>query len=205
MKKVIGIILLVQSILFAKTVKFSIGEWEPYVGQMLADYGPTTKIVSLACERAGFECEYYFHPWKRSFEMATRNADNVLGTFPWTSTPERRDKMFYNGIPVLISKEVIFYRKGVLPEDTTGDFSQLKGKRVLGIRGYVSTKNLEKAGVKSHIVSTAETAWKMIEANRMDILVDNELAGMSECKKYAPNVCAYIQKSQPTYINVSLV
>lgn len=201
MKRLVLIIFLLQELLFSQTVRFAIGEWEPYVGQMLPDYGPTTKIVSLACKRAGIKCEYQFYPWQRSFDMAVRNSDDIIGTFPWKATQERTDKMFYNGIPVLVSRDVIFYRKGVLPDSAKNDLVQLRGKRVLGLRGYVATQYLEEAGVKAHIVSTAETAWKMIAANRMDILVDSELVGLSECKKYAPDVCSQIRTSTPTNIN----
>lgn len=89
---------LLPILMSAQTVKFSIGDWEPYVGQMLGNYGPTTKIVDTACQRAGFTCAYEFHPWKRSLDMAKRNYEDIMASFPWTEQSGEMDKIFSDSI-----------------------------------------------------------------------------------------------------------
>lgn len=197
MKQIILILLLFITGLSAKPVKFAIGEWNPYVGEALEGYGPTTKVVRHACEQAGLECEFEFHPWKRSIEMAIRNYDDTLATFPWVQTARRDDMMFPIRTPVLKTEQVVFYRKGKFPENWTVDFEKLVDQRVAVIRGYLTGDMLVEKGITPHIVSSAETAWKMIALNRIDFFLDSKQVGLSECHKFSPGVCAQITTSKP--------
>jgi polar amino acid transport system substrate-binding protein len=185
------------SLLYAQTVKFSVGEWEPYVSEQLEGYGVVARIVDIACKRAGLKCVYEFHPWQRSFDMAVRNYEGTMGTFPWAYRENRTQKMLFNTIPILQTNQVVFFRKGVFSPNTNLSLRDLRGKKVVAIRSYIDTAQLLDANVSPHIVGTEETAWKMIATGRMNIMVASEYVGRSGCNRYAPKVCSQLAISKP--------
>lgn len=181
----------------AQTVTFAIGEWEPYTGETVADYGLSAKVVTKACEKAGITCEYEFMPWKRAYNMAMKG--RVIGTFPWSSdAPERQEKFFPSVESVSDTTTVFFHKKDVVfPAGGNKDFNKLDGLPLVGMQGYTNSEALKKMGVKIHLVSDSAKAWKMIEKGRAGVLPDDIQVGKAECQKYAPTVCEQMMTSEP--------
>lgn len=57
-------------------------EWPPYTGKDLPSGGATTKVVSAAFEKAGYQIEVEYRPWKRAINMASEGTDRVVAYYP---------------------------------------------------------------------------------------------------------------------------
>lgn len=185
------------ALVHAQTVTFAIGEWEPYTGETITDYGLSAKVVTKACEKAGIKCEYEFMPWKRAYSMAMKG--RVIGTFPWSSDAEERQEKFFPSVEAVSdTTTVFFYKKDVaFPEGGNKDFNKLQGLPLVGMQGYTNSEALKDQGIKIHLVSDSAKAWKMIEKGRAGVIPDDIQVGKAECNKYAPSICADMMTSEP--------
>ena len=80
----------------AQSVKFAIGEWEPYTGQKLPGNGLAAEIVTAASKAAGLAPAYEFTPWKRAESTVAQNQN--FATFPYLQTPERASKFIFSDV-----------------------------------------------------------------------------------------------------------
>lgn len=156
------------------TVKFAIGEWEPYTGESIADHGMATELVTAACKAAGLTAEYSFVPWKRAENNVLTAKD--FGTFPYKEIAERSDKyifsdtLFSNSFGILMSKnnkktETFEYSK----------IDDLKNFKVGIIAGTDAIKNALKAiGVEAEEAQTAKQNLQKLEAGRIDFYIDDK-------------------------------
>lgn len=103
------ILLLVASAAFADKpgkIRLTNGEWAPYQGKTLPDYGAASALVTKAFEAVGIEVEFGFFPWNRAMIEVERGAWD--GTFMWVLTPER-ERIFLPSEPLFTLQEVVFY------------------------------------------------------------------------------------------------
>jgi polar amino acid transport system substrate-binding protein len=63
-------------------VRVSTLDWPPYTGKDLPLGGATTDVVRAAFEKAGYEVEVEYRPWKRAIDMAAKGTDEVIAYFP---------------------------------------------------------------------------------------------------------------------------
>lgn len=75
----------------ASEIPFATGEWAPFTGKKLPEYGMITEIVSAACSAANLTPQYHFYPWKRAELNVVEG--NVFATFPYRKT-SKREKLF---------------------------------------------------------------------------------------------------------------
>lgn len=190
MKKLVVVLMACISLFGAqRTIVFTTGEWEPYVGETMVDYGPASKVITTVCERLNYKCEIEFMPWRRAYEMAKRG--KVPATYLWTPTEKRSEEMFEGKEPVGFTRTYTFYRKSKFPDGLELDSYEAiakSGYKPVAVNGYVQADLLEDAGAEPHIVREAKLAWMMIEKNRADINVANDLVGFGDIKKYAPAI-----------------
>jgi len=178
---VLGLFLMAPGSSFGDTIVFAIGEWPPFIGETLPDYGFHTKIVKKVFTEMGHEIEFEFLPWKRAYEMTKKG--RYLATFSWNKTPERQEEMFYPENELALSKEVGFYKKSRFPNGLTiKTIEDIKNQnlKVVGIASYWYEKAFKDMGINLHIVSTAGSAWKMLNANRVDLMIENSDVGKAE-------------------------
>ena len=65
-----------------KTAHISTLDWPPYTGGDLPSGGATTEVVRQAFEKAGYETDVAYRPWKRAIDMAKDGKDGVIAYFP---------------------------------------------------------------------------------------------------------------------------
>ncbi len=117
----------------APEISLAIGEWPPYTGETLKNYGCDAQVVAEVFRSQGVEVKFGFFPWARSYyEAQTGNWD---GTFEWADTPELR-KDFYISQEKLSDQEWVFFYR------TTDPFNwesmlDLAGKKIGLTSGYV--------------------------------------------------------------------
>ena len=181
---VLGLTLLASGPSFGDTIVFAIGEWPPFIGKNLPDYGLHTKIVKKVFAEMGHTAKFEFMPWKRAYEMTKKG--NYIATYSWTKTPERQNEVFFPKNELAFSKEVGFYKKSNFPNGLTiKTIEDIKSQnlKVVGIASYWYEKVFKKMGIKIHIVSTADLAWKMLNYGRADILIENSDVGKIELQE----------------------
>jgi len=120
-------------------VRLGSGEWPPYEGASLPNFGLTNYIVTEAFREAGMKVEYSFLPWKRSMQFAREG--RLDGTFVWTKTPER-EKDFYFSEVLLSQQTVFFHRKDF--KLSWNRITDLKGLKIGVTVGYVYNPDLDK-------------------------------------------------------------
>jgi len=165
-----------------QTVAFSVGEWEPFIGQSMKNYGPTAEIMAIACKKAGYKAQFEFYPWKRSY-VNVKNG-RAVATFPWVWTETRAIEVLYPKTPVMVSKEKFFFLKEKFPKGLTiTKFEDVKPYKMVGLLGYWYEEAAKKAGVNIHMVSRASLAWTMLGKGRVDVFYENELVAMADMRK----------------------
>tara|TARA_B100000614_G_C14548967_1_gene493216 strand:- start:1651 stop:2376 length:726 start_codon:yes stop_codon:yes gene_type:complete len=190
MKKLVIMFALSLSLLasvpaMGETIVFATGEWAPFIGETLPDYGLHSKIITKVFTKMGYEVKLDFMPWKRTYQL-TKKGD-YIATFTWSKTPERDEEMFYPKNELSLSKEVGFYKKSKFPDGLTlTGLEDIKTKnlKVVGIASYWYEKALKDLGIKVHIVSTGDLAWKMLNGGRADILIENYDVGNAESQAF---------------------
>ncbi|MCG8632494.1 MAG: transporter substrate-binding domain-containing protein [Desulfobacterales bacterium] len=178
---VLGIFLLLSGPSYGETIVFATGEWPPFIGETLDDYGLHSRILKKVFVKMGHEVKFEFMPWKRVYEL-TKKGD-YIATYTWSKTPEREGEMFYPANELSLSKEVGFYKKSKFPNGlavSSLDDIKTQNLKVVGIASYWYEKALKEMGIKVHIVSTGELAWKMLNGGRADILIENIDVGKAE-------------------------
>lgn len=173
------------SCLYAQTVKISTGEWEPYVGEIMVDYGPSGRVVTEACRRANLKCEFEFMPWKRAWESV--KLGRVHGTFIWTWSEERAEIMHASKEVIGWSRLNAFYNHLKHPDGITIETWDDFGKYLTaGVREYYQTLKLQKMGFRVHEVNNAPLAWKMLSLGRVDVVAANPLVAQREIETTIP-------------------
>lgn len=181
----IGICLLTSTPATGETIVLATGEWAPFIGETLPDYGLHSKIITRVFTQMGYEVKLDFMPWKRGYQL-TKKGD-YIATYTWSKTPDRAEEMFYPENELSLSKEVGFYKKSKFPGGLKiSGLEDIKARslKVVGIASYWYEKPLKDLGIKVHIVSTGDLAWKMLNGGRADILIENMDVGIAESQGY---------------------
>lgn len=155
-------------------------EWAPYTSKNLEEYGMVSKIVALAMEEAGLEYEIQFRPWARALEMVKYG--DAWGSFPWFYTDERAEEYYYSN-PIMSSNIVVFYKKtnNIIenPDIEIKNLDNLKSYKIGGVFGYFYEPYLEdnKNQFRYDLSSDAESAFKLLESGKVDIIFEEEAVG----------------------------
>ncbi|WDP88371.1 MAG: transporter substrate-binding domain-containing protein [Desulfobacter sp.] len=180
---VFGIFLLGTIPCFGETITLATGEWAPFIGETLDGYGLHSKIIKKVFKEMGHEVQFEFMPWKRVWELTKKG--EYVATFTWSKTKDRVDQMLYPVNELSLSKEVGFYKKSRFPDGLkVKSLDDLKAQnlKVVGIASYWYEEELKKRGVKLHVVSTGALAWKMLNAGRADLMIENIDVGNAEAQ-----------------------
>lgn len=151
----------------------------------MVGYGPSARVVTEACERAGYACEFEFMPWKRAWETAKHG--KVHGTFIWSYSDDRAQEMMPSDEVVGWSRTHAFYNKKKFPKGLDVKSYQEAGQyAVVGVREYIQTLRMQKMGIDVHIVNNSALAYKMLALHRADIYIENPLVARTEIALMIP-------------------
>ena len=181
MKRFIALFSIVFTLLFICSVsaeetkvKFSIGEWEPYTGEKIENFGMTTEIVTAACKAVGLQAEYDFSPWKRAENNVLKGSH--FGTFPYKEIQERTANYLFSNTLFSSSFGILKYKKNTKTSSFTfASVEDFKTYNVGIVAGTAAIKNpLNKAGVTVEDVPTGDQNLKKLEAGRIDFYIDDK-------------------------------
>jgi polar amino acid transport system substrate-binding protein len=184
---IVIVLLLSISNCYGQRVKFAIGEWQPYTGETIENYGLASEIVLAACNATGLKASFEFFPWKRAENNVIE--ESHFGTFPYKKTKER-ELIFYFSDSLFSSSDAILLYK---LNDHTKNFTytnpnDLKGYRVGTILGSeVVIQSLKLKNITVEEVSTTLQNIKKLENDRIDFCIDDKAVILQTLKsKYNP-------------------
>lgn len=160
--------------LHAEPVTIAAGEWKPFISEDLPGYGPHAKRVSEVFKQAGIEIEYVFVPWTRSYNL-TRSG-RYAATFSWFKSEDRLREVLYPDVPIDLRQSAVYYNKSRFPDGldiTSLDEMIDSGLRIVGVRSYWYSEPLTKADVLYHETSESSVAWRLLDAGRADLYIED--------------------------------
>lgn len=195
--KLLSILYLCTTALYANDLIFAIGKWLPYTGKNLAGYGITTQKVKKICNKANLKCKFEFMPWKRAFN-ATKSGE-YDGTFPWE--PKGKIKKYFIVSPTIEKTKVVAFGFNQLPGDLRENHTLFSKYTVAGVNGYVFPEILKKEGAGIYMLNSSESAWNMLKHKRVDAYLDDIVVGKYECRTFTPAICEHLKISEPLFVS----
>ena len=167
-------------------VTFAIGEWAPFTGQSIPDYGAASEVVTAAAKAGGLKPVYVFVPWKRAEDNVV--SGKVFATFPYRKTPEREEK--YN-----FSDAIFTSATGIL-RYTGNTKTKIKYRAIDDLRPFVvgctagsgaTTNPLNAAKVNIEETTTFDTTLMKLESSRIDFAIEDKVVAFDAVKRIFPN------------------
>ncbi len=162
--------------LFAEEARitFATGEWAPYTGEKIADYGMAAEIVTAACKAVGLHAEYEFFPWKRAERGVSLGTH--LGTFPYRELPEREGQFLFSKTLFSSSFAIVMHKKNVnsnmFKYSSIDDFKSYTVGIVTGTDAV--RLPLVRMGVRVEEVPGAAQNLRKLAAGRIDFYIDDK-------------------------------
>ncbi len=112
-------------------IRFTTGEWAPYISETLDHYGLFSQITTEAFASQGVEVEYGFFPWQRVFKLSRDGEWD--GTIAYAKTAIREKYYFYSD-SIYTGKYVLFNLKS--HPFKWNKYEDLKGIKIGATRGF---------------------------------------------------------------------
>ena len=158
----------------------AIGEWAPYTGKDLPNYGICSEIAAEVLSTMGVDYEFKFCPWERALKETEEGI--VWGTFPWFYVQERIPSYFYSNEVLWNSRTMLFFHKsnpninkGNIEFDTLED---LKEYKFGGARGYFYDELYQEGGYKHELTVSIDNALQMLASDRVYFIIEDEGVGL---------------------------
>lgn len=169
---------LLGSLCQAQTLCITNGEWPPYMGEDLPDYGPVSAIIEQSFALQGIQVHWQFYPWARALLVAEQGQCD--GTAVWSSSKERQAKFLFSQ-PIINNQTYFLYRKSN-PLDWHG-IEDLSGLAIGGTIGYeygYSFQAAERDGLITVTRLPGETLGiRMLLAGRLDAFPIDKVAAQA--------------------------
>ena len=185
-----------------KNIKLAIGEWAPYTGEELDNYGVASGIVSHIFEEMGYETEFLFMPWPLAEKMAESGEENdgIRGTFPYRENA-KRNKKFYFSETILTIEHAIFYNSDMNPmASQIRTIDDLKGYSILRIEGYEYPENIAMY-INDSIQEMKDNMQAFLElekSNKNLLVVEAKEVGLQLLEQKLPNLVSTIKMTPLT-------
>lgn len=167
---------------YAEEITVASGEWEPFAGGKLNNFGYFNDVFKEAMKLEGVEVKFDFRPWKRT-EVEVLRGKYVATPGGWIKSPEREKDFIFNE-EVLYSGKLVFFilKEGAFDWNTLEDI-KAKGFKVGTDRGDISFSELQAAGVNVEGIANYEKNFKKLLYKRIDAVSMDQLSGMNLINK----------------------
>ncbi|MCW8333234.1 substrate-binding periplasmic protein [Vibrio paucivorans] len=165
-----------------KIIKIAAGEWPPFIGEQLEDFGHVGHTIQQVFARQGYSVEFHFYPWKRAYKKASEG--EYVATAVWMFTEERTEHFMFSD-PVAQEQFVFFHLKE--NPFQWQSLSNLKGKTLGGGLGYSYGESLdtlindEQVTIKR--VESPEKAFQLLKYRRVELVPEEKHIGMFALSK----------------------
>jgi polar amino acid transport system substrate-binding protein len=151
------------------TLRLANGEWIPFTGKDLPNFGCDSQVVTEAFSTIGYTVVFDFFPWARAYRLGETGERD--GTIEWDDTPEHRKAFFISAEPLSDQDWVFFYRNDHPFKWKTLD--DLEGMTVGITSGYVYSdvfrEFVKKGNVNFEEASSDEANFQKLLAGRIDV------------------------------------
>ena len=167
-----------------KEIRVAVGEWPPMVSETLPEFGKHALRFQTIFEAMGYQVRFVFVPWQRAYEQTRHGV--YVATFPWLSTEERYEDFYVPRYPIAQAYQKGFYKPARFPNGV--DLSRLAdvallGLRPVGVASYWYEDAFRKLGIAADIVTNSESAWRFLDADRADIMFEEEEVGWYDLER----------------------
>jgi polar amino acid transport system substrate-binding protein len=166
-------------------IRFVVSEWPPMVTETMTNYGKHSERVLTVFRAMGYRVKLDFLSWQRAYEL-TRRGDYVA-TFSWLSNDERAEQFNIPRQPIAHAYQKGFYKKSRFPLglDVNGLDDLLRlDLRPIGVASYWYEREFTRRGIEAEIAANTESAWRFLDAERADILFEEEEVGWLDMKNF---------------------
>jgi len=186
-----------------QVVRFTTGEWPPYLSKDAPQGGIATCIVTEAFTAAGMKTQYGWFPWKRAFKLAGR--EKWDGSVIWSHSPDREKDFLYSD-PIVEISDVFFHLKSYAFDWSSWD--DLKGIKIGATAGYYYGKAFKQAQearqIKVFRVTTDLQNLKKLLKKRIDVFVVSQDVGFELLRKHFSIQQARLFTSHPKPVRPSM-
>ena len=151
------------------------GEWAPFTGKQLENYGVITEIVTAAFNEMGYQPHFFFYSW--TIAQRRMIEGDFLATFPFIKSPAREEKFILSD-PLLHVEAVLFYKKDLLEAaeavDEIGDLSRFRIGRV---DGYELWEALARHAQNVVLFDDIYAAFEALNKGEIDFLPESKIVG----------------------------
>lgn len=189
----------------SKLIKIAAGEWPPFIGQELENYGSVGQTIQAAFASQGYQVQFDFYPWGRAYQK-TQDGD-YAATAVWMYAEERIEHFNYSD-PVAQEQFVFFYNKSKPFEWQSLD--EVKGFNLGGGVGYSYGSELDQMidskAVNMVRVAKPEQNFLKLKHRRIDLVPEEKQIGLYTLSQQPQSVQDEIHYSdKPFLVNDSFM
>ena len=176
-----------------KTIRLATVQWEPYYGSELKNQGYISELTRTVFERAGYDVEIRFMPWKRAIHD-TKNGyyDGLMGLY---HTKERAEWLDYSESIAAI-RIVFFSRKG--RDISYSSLTDLKSYKIGIEREFAYTKAFDSADfLNKEPVREGILNYRKLVKGRIDLVAASETVFLHMVNSEGENASEELQVIEP--------
>lgn len=164
-------------------IQVATGEYPPWVGAKLQEYGFIAKVIRESFELQGYSVEFTFYPWKRAYNQTRSGFYDA--TAYWYPSELRKEHFFYSD-PLSLETTHLFYHKSK-PLNDWETLEDLQGLVIGATDGYTYTDEfwrLNRSGVLTVETTTKDSSniAKLLH-QRIDVFPIEKHLGFSILQK----------------------
>lgn len=156
-----------------KVIHLAYGDYPPYYGKQLVEFGPISEIIVEAYKRVNYSVELHFiSSWAR--RMKETREGRYDGIFTAWYRPERTQWFVFSD--PLPANEIGFYKR----KDDTFHFDKLEDLQPYSIGvvlGYANSKEFEQAQLKTEAVESENQNMGKLLLHRVDLALMDKGVG----------------------------
>ena len=167
-------------------VTFAIGEWAPFTGKSIPDYGAASEVVTAAAKAGGLKPVFVFVPWKRAEDNVA--SGKAFATFPYRKTTEREAIYHFS--------DTIFKSAAGILRYTGNNQTKISYKTIDDLKPFVvgltagseaNTNPLKAAKIRFEETPTFDATLMKLEASRIDFSIEDKAVAFDAIKRVFPH------------------
>lgn len=166
----------------SKVIKIAAGNWPPFIGEHLEEFGYVGKTISDVFAQQGYRVEFHFFPWKRAYKQASEG--KFVATAVWMFAEERTEHFMFSE-PVAQEQFVFFHRKDKPFEWQS--LENIEGMLLGGGLGYsygaVIDEMLASETITMNRVEDPSKAFQLLKYRRVELVPEEKHIGMYTLSK----------------------
>lgn len=158
-----------------KPINLVTGEWEPFTGKQLENYGIITEIVTAVFNEMGYKPNFFFYSW--TVAPSRMLEGDFLATFPFIKSPAREEKFLFSD-PLLSVEIVLFYKETSLKaKEEIKRVEDLSRFRIGRVDGYEFWEALAKQAQNTIVFDDVYAAFEALHEGKVDFVPESKIVG----------------------------